>query len=78
MLAERTQEHLRLFREGVEAAYFDTDEELLRKVQYYMEHETERKAIAAAGRKRCETSRCSNHDRMRDAMQLINSMSQTG
>ena len=72
MLAERTQEHLRLFREGVEAAYFDTDEELLRKVQYYMEHETERKAIAAAGRKRCETSGYSHHVRMRDVLRIIN------
>lgn len=78
MLAERTHEHLCLLREGVESAYFDTDEELLRKVQYYTEHETERKAIAAAGRQRCETSGYSHYDRMRDALQFINSILPSG
>lgn len=72
MLAERTQEHRRLFEEGVEAVYFDNNDELLRKVQYYLAHEPERKAIAAAGRKRCETSKYSGHDRMRDVLRLIN------
>ncbi len=53
MLAERTDEHLALFAEGVEAAYFDDDDELLAKVRYYLDHPEERRRIAAAGRARC-------------------------
>jgi spore maturation protein CgeB len=53
MLAERTEEHLALFSEGVEAAYFNDDDELLAKVRYYLDRPEERRRIAAAGRARC-------------------------
>lgn len=56
MIAERTEQHKEMFQENAEAVFFSTNEELLEKVQYYLSHEEERKAIAAAGRKRCETS----------------------
>lgn len=55
MLAERTEEHLRLFEEDREAVYFSTDDELLGKTRYYLEHEEERARIAAAGLRRCWT-----------------------
>ncbi len=64
MLAERTGEHKRLFEEGREAAYFDSDQELLDKVSYYMAHEQERLAIAVAGRQRCLDSGYSHHERL--------------
>ncbi len=64
MLAERTDEHRRLFEEDAEAAYFGTDEELLEKVRYYLVNDVRRKEIAAAGRRRCETSGYSHHDRL--------------
>ena len=64
MLAERTDEHLALFEEGIEAEYFDSNEELLDKVRYYLSHEDERKRIAAAGRERCVRSGYSNEDRL--------------
>ena len=53
MLAERTEEHLALFEEDVEAAYFSNDDELLDTVRWYLAHENERARIAEAGRRRC-------------------------
>ena len=65
MLAERTIEHLAMFEEGKEAAYFSSNDELLQKCRYYLAHEDERKQIAAAGHQRCENSGYSNYDRIK-------------
>lgn len=64
MLAERTAEHQRLFEEDVEAVYFDSNDELLEKVRHYLKNDGMRRRIAAAGRRRCETSGYSHHDRL--------------
>jgi spore maturation protein CgeB len=71
MLAERTQEHLKYFREGEEAEFFEGEKELLEKCRYYLAHEEERERIAAAGREACLTSRYSYHDRMQEMMEEI-------
>ena len=56
MLHERTDELLERFDEGVECACFSTVEEAVERIGYYLEHEREREAVAAAGRLRCEVS----------------------
>jgi spore maturation protein CgeB len=69
MLAERTEEHLKLFQEGMEAEYFSSKEELLEKVQQYLNNETQRRAIAQAGFERCYTSDYTFKNRMQELIQ---------
>lgn len=71
MLAERTIEHQALFEEDKEAVYFDTDKELFEKCQYYISHEKEREAIAAAGHKRCVNSGYSNEGRINEILEYV-------
>ena len=65
MLAERTAEHSRLFAEGLEAEFFADDEELIRKVRYYLGHPEQRRQIAARGLERCLRDGYSNAERLR-------------
>lgn len=53
MLAERTKEHQQLFEEGKEADFFDSPDELLNKIQFYLQHDDRRAAVAEAGLKKC-------------------------
>jgi spore maturation protein CgeB len=64
MLAERTEEHLELFKEGEEAEFFDGIQELLDKCRYYLHHESQRLRIAKNGLRRCIESGYSNDKRV--------------
>ena len=74
MLAERTDEHLGLFVEGVEAEFFADDTEMVEKVRHYLAHEEKRREIAAAGRQRCLTSGYSNQERLSKVLETCQAM----
>jgi spore maturation protein CgeB len=48
--------------------FFERPEELLAKTRYYLRHEADRAAIAAAGRTRCVASDYSYASRLRSAI----------
>ena len=72
MLAERSEEHAKLFKEGEEAVFFSTVEELRDKIRYYLAHAEEREKIAEAGRRRCEQGRYRYQDRIAQALEGLN------
>jgi len=65
MLAERTSEHITFFKEGQEIACFGSVEELKEKIEYYLEHDDERRRIAAAGYRKVTQGGHSYIDRMK-------------
>jgi len=68
MLAERTEEHRRLFREDEEAVFFGSREELLEKCRYYLDHPEERQAIAEKGLARCRQGGYDYPSRLREVL----------
>lgn len=71
MLAERTKRHLEFFKEGKEAEFFGSNEELLKKINYYLVHDDERTRIAAAGRARCFSSGYSMKEQLKKMMSIL-------
>jgi spore maturation protein CgeB len=68
MLNERTEEHLALFAEDREAAYFESPEELVEKTRYYLNNYAERAQIREAGWKKTTTGHNTYCDRL---MQIL-------
>ena len=56
LLALRTREHQRDYREGEEAEFFGSEAELVAKARRYLADDDRRRAVAARGWKRCTTS----------------------
>jgi spore maturation protein CgeB len=52
MLHERTAESILYYEEGKEAAFFEGEQELIKKVQYYLQHEEVRGQVSVHGMKR--------------------------
>jgi len=71
MLAERTDEHLELFKEDKEAVYFSNNYELLEKVTYYLTNENERINIIQNSLNRCIISGYSYDDMVIKIMKKI-------
>lgn len=53
LLADRSEEHMEFFREGVEAEFFSSMEEMLDKVRFYLDNDRARRKIAQNGYDRC-------------------------
>lgn len=68
LLAERTTEHQRLFREGIEAEFFEGLDELIAKCRYYLDREPARRKIAEAGYRRCVLGGYSYEGRIRQVV----------
>lgn len=71
LMAEKTIEHERLFKDKEEAVFFSSDKELLELCLYYLSHEDERKRIAVAGRRRCLMSGYSNEETIKRVLEKI-------
>lgn len=71
MLHERNEASVRYFEEGAEAAFYNSAEELTKKVAYYLANPEERAAIAQRGRERCLKSGYSLDERMRRVVEFF-------
>lgn len=71
MLAEKSSVHLSLFEDKKEAVFFNSKEELLQKVKYYLIHPEERIRIANAGLMRCLNSGYSHKERLKKVLETI-------
>jgi hypothetical protein len=68
LLAERTDEHLSLFVEDEEAAFFGDRQELEAQCRRFLGDPALRTRVAAAGRRRCEEGGYSNAERLAVAL----------
>lgn len=73
MLAERTRKHEEFFKENEEAVFFDNDEDLLKKVKYYLINEDQRKLVAHNGRQKSLFSGYAHNERLKNIISVINS-----
>lgn len=71
LLADRTPEHQAFFREGYEAEFYSSVDEMVEKACYYQQHEQERQAIADAGLRRCHESGYSYRARLEKVLQEL-------
>jgi hypothetical protein len=71
LLHERNELVTGYFREGVEAEFFGSAEELLEKCRHYLARPDERRRIAEAGRRRCAESGYFEVDRVREVLPLL-------
>ena len=71
LLAQRTLEHEYLYGDGVGAALFSDEEELVRKAAHYLANDAERRSVAAVGHARCVALGLSWGDHMRREWPLM-------
>ena len=59
LLADRTPEHQEFFEEGKEAEFFESGDELLDKIRFYISNESARRRIVESGLERCHRAQYS-------------------
>jgi spore maturation protein CgeB len=74
MLHERTAEVAQFFEEGRECGMFASADEMVAKVEYYLDHPEERQAVAEAGHLRCLNSGNSVDDRARAVLAKVDEL----
>lgn len=62
-LSERTEEQMDFFREGIEAAYFSSNEEMHEKIDYYLKNDSLREKIRNSGYERVKSLNATYNDR---------------
>jgi hypothetical protein len=70
MLAERAAEHQEFFREGEEVGYFSSPAELVEKVGYYLNHDSERQRMAKAAYRKVTTGNHTYAHRLQQILEL--------
>lgn len=70
-LAQRSEEHNSILREGVEADYFSSDEEMVEKIRWYTDHDEVRVRLRNSGYSRIRRGRSTYADRARDVLREI-------
>lgn len=71
LLAERTDEHQEMFVEVKEAEFFNTTEELIYKIIFYLKNDSERKKIARNGYHRIVCGNNTYLDRLKTILELV-------
>jgi hypothetical protein len=77
MLSEYTDDLASMFREGEEAEFFRSKEELLDKIKYYLKHDAKRQAVADAGHRRLLRDGHDVVSRARDFVSVIERSTQS-
>lgn len=78
MLHERTEEANGFFEEGRECEMFGDTDELVAKIRYYLDHESERKSIARAGCSRAHQSGYDYDTRVATVLRSVNELKSVG
>lgn len=74
MLSTRTTEQKNFFKEGKEADYFSTPEELKQKIDFYLKNDELRLKIAEAGYQKLLKSNYSYIDRAKQVLKVFKSL----
>jgi len=74
MLAQRTPDHVRLFKEGEEIACFSTVEEMVEKVEYYLSHDEERQRMAERAHRKITSGPFSTDHRFVEVLEEIDKL----